>query len=108
MRLVQYPYKLQVKTITGGGQNENGDFIPSTEKFEDLTVCRDQANISGRQIKLADGTAIVFDTIIHAPKGTGPISEGTVIRVVENSGVVRVEGEVLRSNVGQLHTRLWL
>jgi len=108
MRFEQYPYRLQIKKIQGGGQNENGDFIPAVEIFEEVAICRDQANISGRQLKLNDGTAVIYDSIIHTPKGTQSLPIGTVVRVVDRDGKVRVEGGVIRSHEGQLHTRIWL
>ncbi|MET7253575.1 hypothetical protein [Dyadobacter fermentans] len=103
----QYPYILQVLTLTGGGFDDEGNPIPSVELYTDYAKCRDEANLGGNQINLTDGTAHVYESLIQLPKGTLPVETGRSIRVMDGN-IVRVKSTVKRFQKDQLHSRLWV
>lgn len=103
----QYPYTLQVLTLSGGGFDGDGNPIPSVEEYVDYAMCRDEANAGGRQINLVDGGAHVFDSLVQLPKGTVPVAVGTSVRVMDGASI-RIKGSVKRSQKDQLHTRIWV
>nr|DAN62634.1 MAG TPA: hypothetical protein [Caudoviricetes sp.] len=106
----QYPHYLFRKVTTGATQDENGDYVAGVEKWEFVSMCREETNGKGSVVTLADGRAITFGALVQCPKGSSRIPEGTIIRVSDDDqgASVRCTGECLKSDCGQLHTRHWL
>lgn len=96
----QYPDEIKIVNIIGGGQDENGDFIPPTQTTEYLK-CRFVP--SGQSIKaLFDGKEYVVSYKIAFPLGSKPLIIG--------QKVFRGDWEltVLNYEVGQLHSVAWV
>lgn len=107
----QYPHYLWKSVVPSEAvQDENGDFVSSDPQWILHSSCREETNGRGSVITLADGRNITFGALIQCPKGTQKIHEGTKIRVTNDpeGSDVRIEGENLKMDVGQLHTRLWV
>lgn len=102
----QYPYKLQVLELIGGGQNEDGDYAPATQEWVNISKCRDESG-QGKTVTLSDVTIATYSFLIQCPKGLPALVTGKDIQVIEE-GRVRAFGKVLYSRKGQLHTQIWL
>ncbi len=125
----QYPDSIVIDVKQGGGQDANGDWLPSTMtsyRFD----CRAEVNSSGRRLVNADGTTMDYTMICYAPllgevdyvTEDGSTVETEVISTVVASLMRGTEGEytltnrlgdvykgrIKRAFVGQLNTRLWL
>ena len=109
-RVVQYPHYLFALETTDDHRDEDGNWIPGTTEMVFIGKCREETNGKGSQIQLAGGTFHVYSSLIQLPKGTRKIAEGTKIAVTDdqNGEDVRIEGDVLKFDPGQLHSRLWL
>lgn len=100
------PHKLYVKSITGGGTNENGDPIPVTEEWGDPIPCHISAE--GRELiyRYPDGTATVFSYAVWID----PIPEDLTskfVRIEDQYGHT-VEKQVQKCINRQLRTKLFL
>lgn len=107
----QYPHFLFVKQVVEATQDVDGNWSNSSESWGLHSVCRDQSNGKGTVINGQDGKAIVFSSVIHLPLESSRISENTEVLVSETNnpiGTIRIKGQVLKYDVGQLHNRLWL
>jgi hypothetical protein len=102
----QYPYKLQVIPELSPIKDENGDFVSNTPEWLDVAKCRDE---TGRNyvVNTPDGAGYVSTVTIFAPKGTTPLSPGTIVRVLDGD-VVRATGKIVASRKEFFHTRIWL
>lgn len=102
----QYPYVLQVLELTGGGFDSNGNPIPPSETWMNLTRCRDEAG-NGKKVTLNDGNVHEYAFLIQMPKGVEAIQPGKKVRVMDGADV-RARGEVVYSRRDQLHSRAWV
>lgn len=106
----QYPHFLFVKQVAESTQDESGNWSNVSESWVLHSVCREQTNGKGSVVNGQDGKAIVFSSLIHLPLTALRLKENTEVLVSEtdNLGVVRIKGQALKYDVGQLHHRLWL
>lgn len=102
----QYPYKLQKLKQSGPTLNGQGAFVDGGVEWEDVCNCRDE-NSNGRPITF-DGKSHNYSFLVQCPKGTEAIVSGSKIRVINQQGNVRLEGQVIHSSKDQLHTRIWV
>lgn len=107
----QYPHFLFVKAVTESTQDGSGNWSSATESWVLHSFCREQSNGKGNVVNGQDGKAIVFASLIHLPSTAVRLKEGTEVLVSESSnpeGIIRIEKQVLKFDLGQLHNRLWL
>ena len=122
----QYPQRLYAKTIQEAIQLPNGSWQPETEVWALTASCREETNGKGTQISTADGRVLAFSSLIHLPKGTPKVDEGKQIIIATEEldtdqlndmdyinaakllGVIVASGQVLKCDVGRLHTRIWI
>lgn len=107
----QYPHFLFVKIVTESTQDDSGNWSDATESWVLNSVCREQSNGKGSVVNGPDGKAIIFTSVIHLPLSANILIEGTEVFVSETNsslGIVRIKGQILKYNVGQLHNRLWV
>lgn len=102
----QYPYILQVQSGEKPVQDENGNWVGGQTTWINLCRCRDE-NGSGKPLKMADGTSVVYSFLIQMPNGVEALKAGTLVRVVDGSQI-REQGAVLYSRKDQLHSRAWI
>ena len=105
--VVQYPYILEVKTVTGGSFNADGDPIPGTPTFVPAGQCRDEANTGGKFVTLASGQAHVYEALIQLPRTAPDVAIGAEVRVMQGLNV-RVSGTAKGFRRDQMHCRLWV
>lgn len=113
MVIRQYSHFLFVKSLGGDSvQDEKGNWsVAPKEEWVLHSVCREETNGKGATIQGTDGKARVFSSLIQLPKGTPRIPEGTTILVSEtedHAGPIRIQGEAMKFDNGQLHCRLWV
>lgn len=111
MSVKQYPYYLYVHQVTGSSQDENGDFVQGTESWVFHSMCREETNGKGAEVRTEDGDNIIFSSVMYLPKGTTEITAGTEVTVsnIESSeSEIRIKGDVLKFDKGQLNCRLWV
>jgi len=105
----QYPYILFFyQPGSPGGQDVSGNWIPQSEgQWIEAGKCRDSATSKGSSEQMTDGIANLYDFLIQMPPKTTIVPVGTKIRVKQGD-VIRMEGNVQRLYVGQLHTKVWV
>ena len=106
----QYPHFLFVKQVSESTQDASGNWSNAYESWVLHSVCREQSNGKGSVINGQDGKTIVFSSLVHLPLSAEKIKENTEVLVSETDdlGTVRIKGQALKYDVGQLHHRLWL
>ncbi len=104
--VAQYPYVLQVLSISGARQDADGNFIPQQKNWVNLCRCRDEAG-SGKTVTMTSGEAYPYSFLIQMPKGVAAIAAGTQVRVMDGVAV-RAAGKVIYSRKDQLHSRTWV
>lgn len=105
----QYPYTLEKRVSADTGRNTDGSIKKGPSVFVEVAKCRNQANAKGSVVRDAEGKDFVFDSVIYFPKiesEQAPAS-GDWIRVTDGN-TIRLEGEVVRCQIDQLHSRIWL
>lgn len=107
----QYPHYLFALSSEAATQNADGDFVDSGEKqYIFISMCREETNGRGSKLEVGDGTFIVYTSLIQLPKGSASVVEGQTVAVFDDEArtSLRVSGECLKFDNGQLHNRLWL
>lgn len=106
----QYPHYLLVKVVTDSVQQGDGSWSVATSQWVLHSICREQTNGKGSVVNGPDGKAIVFSSVIHLPLETERIPEGTevIVSYTESVTGLRLKGQVLKFDKGQLHCRLWV
>lgn len=104
---IQYPYTLQKLSVAPSTQDANGDFSSSVSGWTTICACR---NEDGRQQKFSkdDGSYLTASHLIYCPGGTFALNAGEKVRVIEQDGTVRLQGQVLYSSKDRFHTRIWV
>ncbi len=77
----QYPHYLYAYKTAESTQGPNGSWIETPAIWELKAACREETNGKGSEIQTADGTRLVFASLIQIPKGTERINEGTEVIV---------------------------
>ena len=75
-----------------------------------MAVLKKTGGFSVAGISIAGGVFHTYSSLIQLPKGTRKISEGTKV-VITNDQLgedERIQGEVMKFDQGQLHSRLWV
>jgi hypothetical protein len=107
----QYPHYL-FAVIAGDEsvQDENGNWTEAQESVEFVSMCREETNGKGSQIQIAGGTFYLFASLIQSPKNSTRVDVGTMVFVAnDEAGLdIRIKGQSLKFDNGQLHNRLWL
>jgi hypothetical protein len=109
--IIQYPHYLFSVTATGESvQDENGNWTEAQESVEFVSMCREETNGQGAQIQIAGGTFYVFASLIQLPKNSPRVEIGTTVFVAndEAGSDIRIKGQSLKFDNGQLHSRLWV
>lgn len=101
------------KMVLGGDavQDDDGTWVTPSPTWVFHSPCREETNGRGNVIQGADGQALVFSSIVLLPKGAVKIQEGTKVRVTEikdPEGTLRVEKQVMKCDISQMHGRIWL
>lgn len=110
-KVLQYPHFLFVQTSAEGAvRDESGNWSKPTNGWSLIGRCREETGGRGSKVMTTDGRTVVFTALVQCPVGSPKIVEGSKIKVTndETGEDVRVIGECLKSDVGQLHTRHWL
>lgn len=102
----QYPYRLWIQTQPDS-EFVNGAFTETETVWENVSVCRDEANQRGQVIQLTDSSTLKYDVLIQLPTSCPTIAEGTPIQV-RDGDTVRVNATAKRFSRDQLHCRLWV
>lgn len=84
----------------------DGNWVAGTSTYMLHSVCREEPKTGGTVV-VADGSAVVFSSIIYLPKGTIPIQVTTKIKVVDQLGATRIIGDVKRFSSDSKNCRLW-
>lgn len=122
----QYPQYLYAYKTAESIQGPNGSWIEAPAIWELKAACREETNGKGSEIQTADGTALIFASLIQIPKGTKRINEGTDVIVTREevpvlellnsdfivtakaSGLIVARGICQKYDFGRLHCRLWI
>jgi hypothetical protein len=111
MKVVQYPhYLFAVNSDNESIRDANGNWSDSEAINVFVSACREETDGRGSEIQIAGGTFHKYTSIIQLPKGREKVDVGTTVIVTNDiDGTdIRIEGIVLKYDVGQLHNRLWV
>jgi hypothetical protein len=107
--MTRYPHTLSyLRTTSESSQDSNGNWnasVPSV--WVVIGECRVSPNGSGRHITLTDGSATVFSSSIVTPVLPEEIQFGTEIKVVDENGIEKFAGKVLRFSNDRKNATLW-
>ena len=109
--ITQYPHYLYTDQIPAAStQDANGNWNSQTPAAVLLSRCREETDPRAREIQASDGKFYAYSSVIHLPKGTPAIKEGTEIYVTDSTTVMRerIRGKILKFDSGQLHCRIWV
>lgn len=106
----QYPHFLFTKQVTESSQDADGNWSTPTESWVFHSICRDQTNGKGAVINGQNGTSILFASLVHLPLNSPNLSENIEVIVSESNPMdkIRIQNNILKYDVGQLHDRIWL
>ncbi|MBV5348854.1 hypothetical protein JZU61_04260 [bacterium] len=107
----QYPHFLFVHVVSEAVQDDQGNWSDPSDKWVLHSICREETNGKGSLINGVDGKAITFSSNVFMPKTAQKIKDGTEVLVSETNdpaGTVRIKGQSLKFDVGQLNCRLWV
>jgi hypothetical protein len=107
----QYPHFLFIVVNPESVQDAEGNFIKGSSSVLLHSVCREETNGKGSTINGTDGRSILYSSTVFLPITAVKIAEGTQILVgatEDPNSAVRIKGQVLKYDEGQLHSRLWL
>ena len=111
MKIIQYPHYLFAVVCTQESvQDANGNWSDAQSTNVFVSMCREETDGRGSEIQVAGGTFHRFTSLIQIPKGAQKVEVGTTVFVANDAGGtdIRVQGIVLKYDVGQLHNRLWV
>lgn len=117
MRVQQYPHYLFAVNAGGDSvQDENGNWSDAETTNVLISTCREETDGRGSEIQVAGGTFHRFSSLVQLPKGAvgaenvPPVQVGSTVFVANNADGtdIRIQGVVLKYDVGQLHNRLWV
>lgn len=125
-----YQYPQYIYALNSGGdsvQLPNGSWVTPEAAWELKGSCREETNGKGSSINTADGKALVFSSLVQIPKGTARIPEGTNVLIAREkiedtaqlqdkdfinesliSGLIVLQGECKKYDLGRLHCRMWI
>ncbi len=91
-------------------QDSTGAWVEASTSSRVLSECREETNGKGVEIPIAGGEFRRFSSLILLPKNCPIVKEGTQVSVSNDreGKEIRIRGEVLKFDKGQLHNRLWL
>lgn len=109
-RIEQYPHYLFILETTETYRDDDGNWIPGSTELRYIGKCREETNGKGSQIQLAGGVFHTYSSLVQLPKGTRKISEGAIVKITNDQlgEDERIQGEVMKFDQGQLHSRLWV
>jgi hypothetical protein len=109
--IVQYPhYLFAANSGIESVQDANGIWNESEATNEFISACREETDGRGSEIQVAGGTFRRFTSLVQLPKEAQRVEVGTTVFVSNdtNGSDIRIQGVVLKYDVGQLHNRLWV
>jgi hypothetical protein len=110
----QYPHYLYILTVPASTQDASGNWVNNTGNSTSWTfhsVCREETNGKGSTINGPDGKSIVYSSAVYLPKSAGNIKEGATVVISQFNDPtdgVRIKGQALKFDNGQLSKRLWV
>lgn len=110
MAIRQYPHFLFVYSSGEAHQNEDGAWEDTFSVLDFHSVCREETAGSGQEVQVAGGVFMRYSSLILLPKGSGKVAEGATVVIANdsNGNDVRIKGQVLKFDKGQLHSRIWV
>lgn len=107
----QYPhYLFAVVAGDESVQDETGNWSESGTTNMFVSMCREETDGRGSEIQVAGGKFRRFTSLVQLPKGAPEVEDGTSVFVSNNEDGtdIRISGEALKFDAGQLHSRLWV
>lgn len=110
MRVKQYPHYLFIEDATESYQDELGNWVVSETSCKFISMCREETNGKGTELKIAGGDFIKASSLVQCPTTCPIVENGTKIIVADDPDChnVRISGVSLKFDKGQLHSRLWV
>lgn len=112
--ITQYPHYLYRREVAASTQDADGNWVNNggdPSSWELHSMCREETNGKGSTINGSDGKAVVYSSTVYMPRDAAEIKEGTEVVVSqfnEPDDGVRIKGQILKFDKGQLNNRLWV
>ena len=111
MAVKQYPHHLFV--VTGGEAVQNADGAWVTDGVSEtqfVSVCREETNGRGNELSVGGGKFFKYSSVVYLPKDAKIVCENATVFVSDfaDGSSVRIKGQALKFDRGQLHCRLWI
>jgi hypothetical protein len=107
----QYPHYL-FAILSGGesAQDKNGNWITPEPTVVYVSRCREEPPGRGTKLQVAGGAFHSFSAVVQLPKGGKKVAVGTTVIVSNDASCedIRIQGETLGFDEGQLHSMLYL
>lgn len=110
IRVKQYPHYLFVTESGESQQDESGNWVVTPNTLRLHGRCREETDGRGQEVETAGGVFRRFTSLIQLPRSTQRVADGTHVVITNDAAGadVRIRGEVLKFDAGQLHARLWI
>ena len=110
IRVKQYPHYLFVTESGECRQDEDGNWVTTPNALRSHGRCREETDGRGQEVETAGGIFRRFTSLIQLPRNTQRVADGTHVVITNDAAGsdVRIRGEVLKFDAGQLHARIWI
>lgn len=103
------PHTMRVLQMSGGGYDENRDYVPATEEWSEPIPCRYEPNGQARTINLPDGTAYKYSFLVYLNVDPSlSIRYGDKISLTSQDALELGTFEVKGFHRGQLNMKIWV
>lgn len=107
--IAQYPHRLYCHRLPQpAGVDARGYWILHEADCEFVSPCRESPVGAPGEVFEAGGSYRESSSVIYLPKGVSNLRVGMEVVVKQGEGFTRASGKILRVDVGQLHTRVWI
>ncbi len=113
--LPQYPHYLYKEVTPESERSDDGSYSAVEPSFEYVGTCRQEPSGGASTVATEDGRTFICTSMVYAPVGTPKVDVGTriLVRADQNDDPLATEGMLVcgdckRTDVGRLHTRIWM
>lgn len=104
----KYTDTLQVERQPAQQMNAVGDLVSPPAEWQTVSPCREEPSAAGSEVSGVGATAIEWSSEIFMPPTCPPITNKTLVRVLNAAGEEQVKGRVLRFKKYKRYAKIWI